>query len=134
MDFIVAAKKEIEVECLYYGYKKEDIVTNKKTLSFGDRLTVENKGRYIVDVGWFVLITINNRGKEYMSASDLEEYIHANEVVSPIDCMLEYFNLSYQLDKALENRDKTTFLKLSERKKEVSAIYDMINEKTIIHS
>lgn len=133
MDFIVAAKKEIEVECLYYGYKKEDLVSNKKTLYFGDRLTIENKGRYIVDVGWFVLITINNNVKEYMSASELEGYIHTNEVVSPIDCMLEYFNMSYQLDKALENRDKITFLKLSEQKKEVSAIYDMITEKTIIH-
>lgn len=134
MDFIVAAKNGVEVACWYYGYKKEDLVSNKKTLQYGDKLKIENEGKYIIDVGWFVLITINGKAKEYMAAADLQEYIQENQVVSPLDCMLDYFALSYQLDKALENRDKDTFLSLSEKKKELSELYHIVTGNTIIHS
>nr|WP_295973549.1 IDEAL domain-containing protein [uncultured Bacillus sp.] len=129
MDFIVAAKNGIDVECLYYGYKKDDMISKPLTLQFGDTLQIENQGKYIVGVGWFVLITINNKVKQYVCAEDLEEYIRTNDTVSPVDCMLDYFNLSYQLDKALENRDKAAFLSLTGKKSELSALYDIISGK-----
>ena len=134
MDLIVAANKGIEVECLYYGYKKENLVSNVKTLQFGDVLTISNKGKYVVDVGWFVLITVNHSIKEYVSALDLEASISIENIMSPIDCMLEQFHISYQLDKALESRDKQKFIHFSEKKKELFFLYDRISSKEKVAS
>ena len=43
MDAIVAAKNGIEVQCLYYGYNKDNLVSNSKTLQHGDILTILNQ-------------------------------------------------------------------------------------------
>lgn len=129
MDAIVAAKNGIEVQCLYYGYNKDNLVSNSKTLQHGDILTILNQKRYVVGVGWFILISINEKIKEFMSAKELEKAMNSNKLMSIIDTMLEYFNVSYQLDKALELRNKQLFLNLFEHKKESSFLYDRIAGK-----
>ena len=134
MDLIVTDKNGIEVKCLYYGYKKENLVSNSKTLQCGDVLTVSNQGKYIVGVGWFVLISVNEKIKDYMWVKKLEEAINSDKVMPIIDCMLDYFNLSFQLDKALESRNKQLFLSLSEKKKELSFLYDRISGKIPVGS
>ena len=55
--------------------------------------------------------------------------MNSNKLMSIIDTMLEYFNVSYQLDKALELRNKQLFLNLFEHKKESSFLYDRIAGK-----
>jgi hypothetical protein len=134
MDLIVTDKKGIEIKCLNYGYKKESLVCNSKTLQYGDVLTVSNQGKYIVGVGWFVLISVNEKIKDYMWVKKLEEAINSDKAMPIIDCMLDYFNLSFQLDKALESRNKQLFLSLSEKKKELSFLYDRISGKIPIRS
>jgi hypothetical protein len=132
MDAIISAKEGIEIQCLYYGYKKENIVSSLKTLQYGDILTVLNQKRYVVGVGWFVLISINEKTKDFMLVRELEEAMNSNKMISIIDTMLEYFNLSYQLDKALELRNKQLFLNLLENKKESSFLYDRISGKIAV--
>jgi hypothetical protein len=134
MDLIVTDKKGIDVECLSYGYKKENLVTKSKTLQCGDVLTFSNQGKYVVGVGWFILTSVNEEIKDYMWVSELEEATNSNKAMPIIDCMLDYFNLSFQLDKALESRDKQLFLSLSEKQKEISFLYDRISGKMPVGS
>ncbi|RID81831.1 hypothetical protein D1953_19780 [Peribacillus asahii] len=129
MDLIVSSEKGIKVECLEYGYKKENLVSHSKTLQCGDVLTISNKGKYVVGVGWFVLISVNKKIKDYMWIKELEEAIHSNKAMPIIDCMLDYFNVSFQLDRALESRNKQSFLSLSEKKTKLSFLYDRISGK-----
>jgi hypothetical protein len=127
MDLIITDKNGIEVECLYYGYKKENLVSHSKTLQCGDVLTVSNEGKYIIGVGWFILISVNEKTKDYMRVRELEGAIDSGKAMPIIDCMLDYFNLSFQLDKALESRNKGLFLSLAEKKKELSFLYDRMS-------
>ncbi|AZV41329.1 hypothetical protein BAOM_0697 [Peribacillus asahii] len=129
MDLIVSSENGIKVECLEYGYKKENLVSHSKTLQCGDVLTVSNKGKYVVGVGWFVLISVNKKIKDYMWTKELEEAIHSNKTMPIIDCMLDYFNVSFQLDRALESRNKQLFLSLSEKKTKLSFLYNRISGK-----
>lgn len=135
MDLIVAAKRGIEVECLSYGYKKENLVTKSKTLQCGDVLAFSNQGKYVIGVGWFILTSINEEErKEYLFVGELEEATTAKKAMAIVDCMLEYFNLSFQLDKALETRNKQLFLNLSKKQKEISFLYDRISGKMPVGS
>lgn len=134
VDLIVADPNGINIQCLYYGHKKENLVCNTVTLKHGECLSITNQGKYIIGVGWFVLIETNNNTKEFMYVKDLEEAIHVGKVMSYIDCMLEYFNVSYQLDQSLASWDKEKFLSVLERKNELSFLYDQLCGKVLVES
>jgi hypothetical protein len=134
IDLIVADQFGIDIQCLYYGYKKENLVCNSVSLKQGDLLEITNQGRYIVGVGWFVLIRINNKIEEFMWVKELEEAIHVEKIMNSTDCLLQYFSVSYQLDQSLACRNKEKFLSLLGRKKELSFLYDQLCGKVLVES
>lgn len=123
LDLIVRDKSGIVVQCLYYGYKRENMMSNSKTLHCGDVLTVSNQGKYVLGIGWFVLISVNGEITDYVRTAELEEAINSDKALPVIDLMLDYFILSFQLDKSLELRKKELFLSLSEKQKELSYLF-----------
>jgi hypothetical protein len=117
------------VQCLYYGYKRENVVSSSKILNYGDILTISNEGKYVLGIGWFVLIIINGEIKDYVRTVELEKAIDSNQAQSLIDLMLEFFILSHQVDKALEDRNKELFLSFSKNHKESSYLFERISGK-----
>lgn len=105
------------------------MVSNSKTLYYGDVLTVSNQGKYIIGIGWFVLICVNGQIKDYVRTAELEEAINSDRVLPVIDLMLDHFILSFQIDKALERRNKELFLSLLEKQKEASYLFKRISDK-----
>ncbi len=105
------------------------MVSSSKTLYYGDILTVSNLGKYILGIGWFVLIKVNGQMKDYVRIVDLEKAIDSNKVQSVIDVMLDSFTLSIQIDNALELRNKEQFLSLSKKQNESSFLFKRISGK-----
>ncbi len=129
LDLIIRDKIGIVVQCLYYGYKRENVVSSTKILHYGDILTVSNEGKYVLGIGWFVLIIINGEIKDYVRIVELEKAIDSNQAQSVIDLMLDFFILSHQVDKTLEDRNKELFLSLSKKQKESSYLFERISGK-----
>lgn len=129
MDLIVRDKNGIEVQCLYYGTKRDNMVSSSKTLYYGDILTVSNLGKYILGIGWFVLIIVNGQTKDFVRIVELENAIDTEKVQSVIDVMLDSFALSIQIDNALERRNEEQFLNLSKKQNESSFLIKRISGK-----
>jgi hypothetical protein len=88
LDLIVSEKSGIVVQCLYYGYKRENMVSRTKTLHYGDTFSVSNQGKYVFGIGWYVLIIINGESKECVRIIQQEEAINYNKDKFIIDLML----------------------------------------------
>jgi hypothetical protein len=117
--FIVSISKGIKVDCLYYGYKKENAIRNIQEIKQGDILEIMDLGRYIIGLGWYVLILINNKEKVYVSIRELESAIETKEIQTLIDIELEYYYLSYQLDTSLKSRNEELFMIVSKKYKQL---------------
>ncbi|MEH7123941.1 hypothetical protein V7122_05425 [Bacillus sp. JJ1532] len=129
MELIVKDKNGIIAECLYYGYKRENMVSGFFPLQYGDLLTISNHGKFVFGIGWFIFITINESKKEFLFMPDLEAAIHSKKLESCIDIMLDYSLSTFYLDKSLASRNKELFLTLSNKLKESSFLLHRITNK-----
>jgi hypothetical protein len=129
LELIINDKMGLVVQCLYYGYNLDNVVSSSKFLHYGDILSVTNEGKYVLGIGWFVLVIVNGESKEYVRTVDLENAVDTNKAQAILDLMLHSFIVSYQLDKALENRNKEHFLSLSKKQKESSYLFKRIAGK-----
>ena len=129
MELIITDKMGLVVQCLYYGYNQDNVVSKSKFLHYGDILSVTNEGKFVQGIGWFVLVIVNGESKEYVRTVELENAIDSNKAQAILDLMLDSFIVSYQLDKSLENRNKEHFLSLSKKQKESSYLFERIAGK-----
>ncbi|KAB2328475.1 hypothetical protein F7731_25450 [Cytobacillus depressus] len=129
MEFIVKEQDSIKVQCLYYGNKRENMVSGFLQLHYGDIITISNHGKFVFDVGWFIFITINESTKEFVFFRDLEAAIHSKKLESCIDVILDYSLSTFYLDKSLVNRNKELFLSLSNKLSESSFLFHRITNK-----
>jgi hypothetical protein len=125
--FIVSIPEGLKLDCLYYGYKKESAIRNIQEIKQGDIFEVMDQGKFITGIGWYVLILINSQDWEYVSIRDLENAMESKGIQTLIDLELEYYYLCYQLDNALDSRNRNLFMRISKKYKELVSL----KEKTI---
>jgi bifunctional DNA-binding transcriptional regulator/antitoxin component of YhaV-PrlF toxin-antitoxin module len=113
--FIVSISEGLKLDCLYYGYKKESVIRNYQEIKQGDILEITNQGKFIIGIGWYILIVINNQEKVYVSIRELEHAMETKEIQSFIEIELEQHYLTIQLDNALDSGNKELFMKVSEK-------------------
>jgi len=133
-NLIVADEQGIQIQCYAHGYKKENLVCHSIVLKHGDLLTITNRKKYIVDVGWFVLVKINHHKEEFMFVQDLEESVGNGKMMDEIDCMLNLLSTSYYLDQALAHKNKEEFLKYSSIRNRISILFERLCEKVYIEA
>lgn len=131
MDIIINEKTGIPVRCLYYGTRQENMVCRSKILKYGDIITISNQGKYVLGIGWFIFISVNGQVKDFVRAADLEKALETDKALPVVDVVLDYFELSLQIDMALEHRNKELFLSLSNKQKETSYLFDKITGKLL---
>jgi hypothetical protein len=117
--FIVSISEGLKVDCLYYGYKKENAIRKIQEIEQGDILEIMDQGKFIIGIGWYVLILINYKERVYVSIRELENAMETKEIQTLIDLELEYYYLSYQLDNALDSRNEKLFMMVSTKYKEL---------------
>lgn len=116
--FIVSHHAGIELSCLYYGNRKERAVRNIEKTKQGDILEIMDEGRFLVGGGWYILVNINNQYGVFASIKELEEAMESGKMQPLLDLELEYFYLKYQVDQALETKNKSLFMKVTEEYKD----------------
>lgn len=132
--FIVADPNGVHVQCLRHGYKKENLVSHSLFLKHGDLLTIRNRKKYIVDVGWFVLVRINDLQEEFMPADELEKAMQNERILNEIDCFLKLCSVSYYVDQALACRNKEEFIQLSAARNELAQLYAQLSGSMLVGS
>ncbi|MED3763594.1 hypothetical protein [Ureibacillus terrenus] len=133
-NFIVADNRGIEFQCFCQGYKKENLVLHPVFLEQGDLLTITNRKKYIVDVGWFILVKINDSQEEFLPVDELEEAMTNEALLDEIGCMLKMLSISYYLDQALAIRNKKEFIKYSSIRNKFATLYERLCEKVYIET
>ncbi|USK34069.1 hypothetical protein LIT25_01010 [Bacillus sp. F19] len=125
--FVVTNKNGIKVQCLYYGNKQDNIVSGVETLKYGDILTVADYGKYVFGIGWYILIIVNEEINSFVPIKIPEEAINSNNIQLMIDLVTEHISLSYQLDKALEYKNKELFLCISNKHRHLQSLMEKIS-------
>lgn len=133
-NIIVADKKGVHIQCFTSGNKKENLICHSAFLNYGDILTITNRRKYIVNVGWFILIKINNNKEEYMLVKELDDAITNEKILDEIDFMLKLSSISYYLDQSLISKNKDEFIKYSTIRNELMSLYEQLNGKILIES
>ncbi|MDG5789089.1 hypothetical protein QA612_16655 [Evansella sp. AB-P1] len=107
--FIVSNTEGLNLLCIYYGNKKSNVIRNKEKISQGDILEILDEGKFILGLGWYVLVIINNEQSVFASISELEKGMEKKELQSLIDLELEHNYLKYQVERALILKNKELF-------------------------
>ncbi|SDZ30825.1 IDEAL domain-containing protein [Evansella caseinilytica] len=115
--FMVSVPERFLLECLYYGNSKENAVRSFQEMRQGDLLEVMDQGKYIIGIGWYVMITINSKETVYISIQQLEKAIQEKKIYTLIELELEYCCLKYQIDQALDCKNKELFMKAAKEYK-----------------
>lgn len=119
-------KEGLTLQCLYYGSKRENMVSGFIHLQYGDIITISNHGRFVFGTGWFIFIMINDSMREFALMRELEDAINTNRLQTGIDVMLDHSISIFYLDKSLVHRNKELFLSLSTKLKESSFLLHRI--------
>jgi hypothetical protein len=105
----------LELDCLFFGYKKENAIRNFQTLQLADVLEIKDQGKFVSGVGWYILVTINHEERMFASINDLEGAMKSKGLQTLMDIELEQCYLRHQLDKALESGNKSLFMNISKK-------------------
>ncbi|WP_077213074.1 hypothetical protein [Bacillus dakarensis] len=117
--FMVTDSDGIRVECIHYGYKKENAIRSIQKLKKGDIVKVRNQGKFICGIGWYILIVINNKEKMFVYIKNLENAMESNQLQSLLDLELEKYYLGFLVDNALDTRNRDLFMKVSHKYREI---------------
>jgi aspartate carbamoyltransferase regulatory subunit len=128
--FVVTNKNGIKVQCLYYGNHQDNAISGIQTLKYGDILTITDYGKYVFGIGWHILIIVNEKTNNFVPINILEDAINSNNIQLIIDLVTEHITLSYQLDKALECKNKELFLCISNKHRHLQNLMDKISFNT----
>ena len=113
--FVVKNTEGLWVDCLYYGSKKENAVRRLRHLKQGDHIKIKNQGKFIIGIGWYILILLNNEEKVFVFLKDLENAIETKHIQTLLDLELEQCYLGFLVDSALDTRNKELFMKVSKK-------------------
>ncbi|MGO4887335.1 hypothetical protein ACJ2A9_06240 [Anaerobacillus sp. MEB173] len=119
---MVLSSSRLQVECLYYGYEKEKAIRKQRFLSQGDIIELKNNCRFIPGIGWYVQVLINNIENEYILLNTIEAALMENKLAFIVDLEIELNVLSFQLNKALDDKNSTLFFTTVKRLNELNKI------------
>ncbi|MDQ0252760.1 hypothetical protein J2S74_000132 [Evansella vedderi] len=120
--FIVFNADGLKLACLYYGNKKDNAIRNIEETKQGDIFEIMDVGKFIVGMGWYILVTINNKQSVFASIRDLEEAMESKKIQPLVDLELEHCYLKYQIDRALESKNKELFMNVIKRYKDFTIL------------
>lgn len=123
--FLVTTTEGFQLECLFYGNKKENVIKRLRDINQGDFVELTNWGKYINGIGWYIYIILNKRERLFVFYKNLEQAIETGVMKSLVDLQLEYSILCYQVDKALETRNRKLFLYASKKYNELFILKEM---------
>ncbi len=126
---IISATEGLLIRCLYYGSKKENLVTRDQYLNYGDWFEIGKRFKYIKEVGWFITIIVNDRKELFVHLHSIEQGIEARSVLPFVELHIEISILKFQLDRLLMKREKEHFFELAGRYKGVQQLLNVVNSK-----
>lgn len=124
--YIVTALDGIEIECLYYGYKKDHVITENSHLFCGSLLKLTNYCRRVIGIGWYIQILLNQSNSMYVSLNDFEKFINCNKICSIVDFEIELSMANYFVNQALDNGDKEKFHQAAGQLKKLLTIQNKV--------
>ncbi|WP_338448047.1 hypothetical protein R4Z09_17575 [Niallia oryzisoli] len=92
------------------------------TIHEGDIIEIINDRKYIVDKGWYFLISLNNLYEFYLSLEDLEHYYAKGIIVSTADIELSLNYFQYKINEALDTVDEELFCHFTQKFIETRAL------------
>jgi hypothetical protein len=107
------------MDCLHWGHDREDMIKSVYHFQLKDQIRMLNHCKYIHDVGWFVLVSINQNKKEFIYLKHLEEAISSNTVRRTVDVMIEFSIASFYVDQSLRERNRDRFMQHALKLKEL---------------
>lgn len=75
----------------------------------GDLVEVTEESKYMMEMGWYFLLRINNQDSYYISIHDIESYYEDKKLSSILDLELEINHLEYKVDQALILNEEEQF-------------------------
>ncbi|KAA9021591.1 IDEAL domain-containing protein [Niallia endozanthoxylica] len=88
----------------------------------GDVIEIINDRRYIVDKGWYFLISLNNLYDFYLSLEELEYYYAKGVIESIADVELSLNYIQFKIDEALDTGDEELFCHFTQKYIETRAL------------
>jgi hypothetical protein len=106
---------EYQIECFSPYYNQTQLETGIQKINKGDVIELTNHRKFLFDIGWYILVIINNKAQLYMSLDCLLEHLENGQLCTIIDFELKLNYWEHQLNKSLEKRDKDLFFTASEK-------------------
>lgn len=113
--FITMNTFKHQVDCFCPGVNHEEILI----INEGDVIEVTSERKHAAEKGWYVLIVINNFCIFFIAVDELEKYYKEHKILSLTDLELKMNYLKYQINQALDQDDKRSFLAATEEVGEV---------------
>jgi len=121
------------IDCFCPGSIHETTITINKM----DIIQITNEQSFTFNNGWYILAIINNQGHFYIALEDLDHYFSLGMLVTDLDLELKLNYLQFQIDQALETRDRELFLTHTRELKESSDLMvkleSYVNNTVMIH-
>lgn len=108
--FIVTQSEGIVMDCLHWGHDRGDMIKSEYHFKLKDQLRILNHCKYIHDVGWFVLVNINQTKQEFIFLKHLEAAINSEVLRRTVDVMLDFSIASFYVDQSLRERNRDSFM------------------------
>jgi hypothetical protein len=106
--FMITEDAGIDFNCLVQGYSGQEKIILKH-LRQGDCIEVTNNGRYVMERGWFISVTINEAEHVYLALEDLETSLKKKQMMTLADVMIKLREWDHQLNVALDQKDRDWF-------------------------
>jgi hypothetical protein len=98
----------IRLHYVLKGYNKKGAL-RQIHLQKGDTIEITNDGYYESEIGWCILIIINEKAKLYVPLTDLEDYLLQKDLLSLVDLQIKLSLWQTQVNHALEQRNEAWF-------------------------
>jgi len=95
----------------------------------GDCIEIVHDRKIPSELGWYVQIVVNNQYQFYIALDDLKHYYDEGKICSLLDLELQANYFRYQVNQALDEKDKERFMKNAEKLKNVEQLREKVEEK-----
>jgi len=116
--FIVKETFKHKKEC----FCPDQAHAHEVSIHAGDVIEIINDRRYIVDKGWYFLISLNNLCDFYLSLEELEHYYVKGVIESTADVELSLNYIQFKVNEALDTGDEELFFHFTQKYIETRAL------------
>ncbi|QUG42605.1 hypothetical protein KD050_04845 [Psychrobacillus sp. INOP01] len=119
-NFIILEMFQHEVSCCCPGQKHKHMIEFHKS----DVWTIINEQKYDDLLGWHFLVTVNREFQFLIQVDDIEKLCNEGKICSVLDLELKIIHLNLNVNKALDEHDKESFLLFANELNNVQKIKD----------